>query len=70
MCDRMEATEARETRSGVESVEVIKLEEVQKLLKDLEAFQATIKETEGDLECIFRQLLKTRVSLLNILDHE
>ncbi|MBA0877708.1 hypothetical protein Goshw_005226 [Gossypium schwendimanii] len=72
LCDRMEATEAEKLEvelSLLKSSKDIKLEQVQKLLKDLEAFQATIKETEGDLECIFRQLLKTRVSLLNILNH-
>ncbi|MBA0792460.1 hypothetical protein Gohar_016957 [Gossypium harknessii] len=72
LCDRMEATEAEKLEvelSLLKSSKDIKLEQVQKLLKDLEAFQATIKETEGDLEYIFRQLLKTRVSLLNILNH-
>ncbi|MBA0550401.1 hypothetical protein Golob_021350 [Gossypium lobatum] len=72
LCDRMEATEAEKLEvelSLLKSSKDIKLEQVQKLLKDLEAFQATIKETKGDLECIFRQLLKTRVSLLNILNH-
>ncbi|KAH1030256.1 hypothetical protein J1N35_046099 [Gossypium stocksii] len=72
LCDRMEATEAEKLEvelSLLKSSKDIKLEQVQKLLIDLEAFQATIKETEGDLGCFFRQLLKTRVSFLNILNH-
>ncbi|XVE56261.1 hypothetical protein DITRI_Ditri03aG0224100 [Diplodiscus trichospermus] len=47
----------------------MKMVQVQKALKGMEAFQSIIKETEEELECLFRRLLKTRVSHLNILNH-
>ncbi|KAF2295308.1 hypothetical protein GH714_032541 [Hevea brasiliensis] len=45
------------------------LSQLQNLLKGLEAFESSIQEAEEELECIYRQLVKTRVSLLNILNH-
>ncbi|KAI6688440.1 hypothetical protein NL676_025268 [Syzygium grande] len=39
------------------------------LSKRLEALESSIQEIEEDLECIFRRLLKLRVSLLNIVNH-
>ncbi|XP_021631888.1 uncharacterized protein LOC110629288 [Manihot esculenta] len=47
----------------------IKVSQLQNLLKELEAFESSIKEAEEDLECVYRRLVKTRVSLLNILNH-
>lgn len=38
------------------------------ILKQLEAVESNIQELEEDLECLFRHLVKTRVSLLNILN--
>ena len=43
--------------------------QVQNLLKHLEASQSSIQEVEEELEFAYRLLLKTRVSLLNILTH-
>ncbi|KAJ9170670.1 hypothetical protein P3X46_018762 [Hevea brasiliensis] len=45
------------------------LSQLQNLLKGLEAFESSIQEAEEELECIYRQLVKTRVSLLDILNH-
>ncbi|XP_056177375.1 uncharacterized protein LOC115669786 [Syzygium oleosum] len=39
------------------------------LPKRLETLESSIQETEEDLECIFRCLVKLRVSLLNIINH-
>ncbi|XP_052193861.1 uncharacterized protein LOC127802194 [Diospyros lotus] len=36
---------------------------------DLQRMEMSIQELEGGLECLFRRLIKTRVSLLNILNH-
>ncbi|XP_017981161.1 PREDICTED: LOW QUALITY PROTEIN: uncharacterized protein LOC18591673 [Theobroma cacao] len=47
----------------------IDVTQVQKALKDLEAFDSIIQELEGGLECVFRCLIKTRVSFLNIVNH-
>lgn len=47
----------------------ISLVQVQNLLKHLEASQSSIQEVEEELEFAYRLLLKTRVSLLNILTH-
>ncbi|XP_075095297.1 uncharacterized protein LOC142173575 [Nicotiana tabacum] len=41
-------------------------EELQNQLREMEA---TIEVLEDGLECFFRRLIKTRVSLLNILNH-
>ncbi|KAM1243661.1 hypothetical protein FF1_035143 [Malus domestica] len=35
----------------------------------LEKLESCIQDQEEGLECLFRQLIKTRVSLLNILNH-
>ncbi|OMO85493.1 hypothetical protein COLO4_21597 [Corchorus olitorius] len=70
--EEVEATEAEKVDaelSLIKSGKDIKLGQVQKLLKGLDSFQSTIKETEEELECVFRRLLKTRVSLLNILNN-
>ncbi|XP_030447153.1 uncharacterized protein LOC115670091 [Syzygium oleosum] len=40
-----------------------------RVLKRLEASESTIQDIEEDLECLFRHLVKTRASLLNILNH-
>ncbi|XP_021912171.1 uncharacterized protein LOC110825933, partial [Carica papaya] len=42
------------------------LENVQNQLKDLEQY---IQELEDGLECLYRRLIKTRVSFLNIFNH-
>ncbi|KAL4311014.1 hypothetical protein GQ457_01G008810 [Hibiscus cannabinus] len=71
-CDRVDSSEARKVEAELIALKTskdIKVEQVQKVLKDLEAFQATIKEAEEGLECMFRKMLKTRVSLLNIQNH-
>ncbi|KAG8641213.1 uncharacterized protein LOC110629290 [Manihot esculenta] len=47
----------------------INISQLQNLLKELEAFESSIKEAEEELECIYRRMVKTRVSLLNILNH-
>lgn len=47
----------------------ISLVQVQNLLKHLETSQSSIQEVEEELEFAYRLLLKTRVSLLNILTH-
>ncbi|XP_039158847.1 uncharacterized protein LOC104451691 [Eucalyptus grandis] len=39
------------------------------LSKRLEELELSIQEIEDDLECIFRRLVKLRVSLLNIVSH-
>ncbi|KAL5847964.1 hypothetical protein ACOSQ3_011488 [Xanthoceras sorbifolium] len=43
--------------------------QVQKARKGLEALESTMQEIDEGLECVFRFLIKTRVSLLNILNH-
>jgi len=43
--------------------------QVQNTLKGLEALESTIQEAEEELEAVYRTLLKTRVTILNILSH-
>ncbi|KAJ9170671.1 hypothetical protein P3X46_018763 [Hevea brasiliensis] len=47
----------------------ISISAIPNLLKGLETLESSIQEAEEDLECIYRRLVKTRVSLLNILNH-
>ncbi|OIT23627.1 PREDICTED: uncharacterized protein LOC109216589 [Nicotiana attenuata] len=43
--------------------------QIQSVLKKLEIFESSIQELEEGLEAMFRHLVKTRVSLLNLLNH-
>ena len=43
--------------------------QVQNMLKELELLESAIHEAEEELEAVYRKLLKTRVSILNILSH-
>jgi hypothetical protein len=43
--------------------------QVQNALKILGAFHWSIQEVEEELESVYRLLVNTRVSLLNILNH-
>ncbi|PON60577.1 hypothetical protein PanWU01x14_151890, partial [Parasponia andersonii] len=47
----------------------IKIEQVKQVLKGLESLESNIQELEEELERIFRHLMKTRVSLLNVFTH-
>ncbi|KAI3447897.1 hypothetical protein Pfo_004562 [Paulownia fortunei] len=48
------------------SLEDIQIEE---LMTQLKGMDSSIQNLEEELECLFRQLIKTRVFLLNILNH-
>ncbi|XVF03732.1 hypothetical protein REPUB_Repub05bG0019200 [Reevesia pubescens] len=61
-----EALEALIKNKSGKSIDVT---QVQKALKNLEAFESTIQELKEGLECAFRCLIKTRVSLFNIVNH-
>ncbi|KAI3446325.1 hypothetical protein Pfo_002990 [Paulownia fortunei] len=43
--------------------------QVEELMNHLKEMDSSIQIHEEELECLFRQLIKTRVFLLNILDH-
>ncbi|XP_061969893.1 uncharacterized protein LOC133692771 [Populus nigra] len=43
--------------------------QVKNILKELELLESSIHEAEEELEAVYRELLKTRVSILNILSH-
>ncbi|KAL6345405.1 hypothetical protein AAG906_015888 [Vitis piasezkii] len=45
------------------------LEKMQIAHKELETLEASIEGLENSLECMFRRLIKTRASLLNIVSH-
>ncbi|WCJ44638.1 hypothetical protein M5689_025296 [Euphorbia peplus] len=47
----------------------VNVAQIQNVLKGLEAFESSIQEAEEELECVYRQLVKTRVSILNIINH-
>ncbi|KDP36834.1 hypothetical protein JCGZ_08125 [Jatropha curcas] len=43
--------------------------EMENVMKGLEALESNFKQMEEELECVYRQLLKNRVSLLNMLNY-
>ncbi|WCJ31204.1 hypothetical protein M5689_012713 [Euphorbia peplus] len=45
------------------------MSQMQNILKGLEALEQSLGEVEEELDCVYRRLVKTRVSLLNILNH-
>ncbi|KDP31961.1 hypothetical protein JCGZ_12422 [Jatropha curcas] len=45
------------------------INQLQNVLKGLEAMESNLQEAGEELECVYRKLVKTRVSLLNILNH-
>lgn len=51
------------------STKDIDLKQVQNVVKKLQALEMNIQELEEGLEAVFRRLVKTRVSLLNILNN-
>ncbi|XP_021637669.2 uncharacterized protein LOC110633394 [Hevea brasiliensis] len=56
-------------KSTSSSCKDISISQLQNVLKGLEALESSVQEVEEELECIYTQLVKTRVSLLNILNH-
>ncbi|KAL5845432.1 hypothetical protein ACOSQ4_011390 [Xanthoceras sorbifolium] len=54
---------------NLKSSKNINLVKVEKVLKGLKVMELTIQEAEEELECVFRQLVIARVSLLNIFNH-
>ncbi|KAJ9177280.1 hypothetical protein P3X46_012515 [Hevea brasiliensis] len=45
------------------------IDQVQIVLKGLEALESSLQEAGEELDCVYRRLVKTRVTLLNILNH-
>ncbi|KAJ4842359.1 hypothetical protein Tsubulata_042397 [Turnera subulata] len=54
---------------ALKSSKEITSEQVQNALKGLQSLESSIQEVEEELECVYRRLLKAKVSLLNILNH-
>ncbi|WCJ44675.1 hypothetical protein M5689_025331 [Euphorbia peplus] len=67
--DANEVTKMDTELISMKSSKNINASEVQNVLKGLEAFESSIQEAEEELECVYRQLVKTRVSVLNIINH-
>ncbi|KAL7155611.1 hypothetical protein ABFS83_03G087500 [Erythranthe nasuta] len=63
------------SESGAEDLSSLKIQKSTKnmdsknMLKKLKSSEMTIQEIEEGLEALFRSLVKTRVSLLNVLSH-
>ncbi|KAL7155606.1 hypothetical protein ABFS83_03G087000 [Erythranthe nasuta] len=63
------------SESGVEDLSSLDIQRSTKnmdcknMLKQLKSSEMTIQEIEEGLEALFRSLVKTRVSLLNVLSH-
>ncbi|XP_058100076.1 uncharacterized protein LOC131244574 [Magnolia sinica] len=55
--------------SGQTRIKGIEIEKVNKALKRLEGMEISIDGVEAQLECMFRCMIQTRVSLLNIITH-
>lgn len=65
--------EANEVEKIVGALHALKsskdIEQVESVLKGLEALESSLDEAGEGLECVYRRLVKTRVTLLNILNH-
>ncbi|KAL7155610.1 hypothetical protein ABFS83_03G087400 [Erythranthe nasuta] len=58
------------SESGAEDLSSLNIQKSTKnMLKQLKSSETTIQELEEGLEALFRSLVKTRVSLLNVLSH-
>ncbi|EEF29123.1 hypothetical protein RCOM_0550780 [Ricinus communis] len=68
-----EEIEANEVEKIDAELFVLKLSkdvnQVKNVLKGLEALELSLQEVEEELECAYTRLVKTRVSLLNILNN-
>ncbi|KAF8377725.1 hypothetical protein HHK36_031109 [Tetracentron sinense] len=60
------AVYALNSQKSCKETDVVQVQNVQ---KHLEALEWSIQDLEEGLECVFRRLIKTRVSLLNMLNH-
>ncbi|PQP95682.1 uncharacterized protein Pyn_11356 [Prunus yedoensis var. nudiflora] len=54
-------------KSSTAPIECTDVENIQSAQKRLEALEVTIEGLENGLESVFRRLIKTRASLLNII---
>ena len=45
------------------------INQMQNSLKGLESLELSLQEAEEELECVYRRMVKTRVTLLNIVNH-
>ncbi|WCJ31213.1 hypothetical protein M5689_012722 [Euphorbia peplus] len=45
------------------------INQIEIISRGLKALEKSLEEVEEELDCVYRRLLKTRVSLLNILNH-
>ncbi|KAE9606601.1 hypothetical protein Lalb_Chr09g0321341 [Lupinus albus] len=62
--------EQKNTTNGVADINVaLRKGEVQEALRLLETLNVSIDDLEGGIDCIFRCLVKNRVSFLNMLAH-
>ncbi|KAF8377728.1 hypothetical protein HHK36_031112 [Tetracentron sinense] len=60
------AVYALNSQKSCKEIDVVQVQNVQ---KQLEALESNIQDLEQGLECVFRRLIQTRVSLLNMLNH-
>ncbi|KAF8377726.1 hypothetical protein HHK36_031110 [Tetracentron sinense] len=60
------AVYALNNKKSCKEIDVVQVQNVQ---KQLEALESSIQDLEEGLESVFRRLIKTRVSLLNMLNH-
>ncbi|PIA46809.1 hypothetical protein AQUCO_01500390v1 [Aquilegia coerulea] len=51
-------------KKSSQGIQVMNIEDIQ---KSLDSIQSSMQGLDGELECIYKNLIKTRVSLLNIL---
>ncbi|XP_057771029.1 uncharacterized protein LOC130990811 [Salvia miltiorrhiza] len=66
----MQSKKASDDENEFNKVEsFLQLNQENELVNHLKAMDSSIQVVEEELESIFRQLIKTRVSLLNILNH-
>ncbi|KAL7155603.1 hypothetical protein ABFS83_03G086700 [Erythranthe nasuta] len=69
VCSEVEQESGAEDLSSLNIQKSTKNMDSKSMLKQLKSSEMTIQEIEEGLEALFRSLVKTRVSLLNVLSH-
>ena len=67
--DAMEVKRIDDEMLALKSSKEINHVQMQNTLKGLKSLESSIQEAEEELECVYRQLLKARVTILNVVSH-
>ncbi|XP_002510646.2 uncharacterized protein LOC8267883 [Ricinus communis] len=67
--DTKEVKKMDEELLGLKSSKNVNSVQLQNVMNGLKSLESTVQEVEEELECVYRQLLKARVAILNMVNH-